>query len=284
MKRKIVFLTMMMALAGEAAIVYRGRLVPNSQPNAATTFSGVVTRDMTFTIYDEGGTPCCKVERKGVRIAPGGTFSVVLESPELTESVKLGEAASIGLAVGKAPEIQPRRHLLPLGRVNHATVADGLAPDAQVRTLTANNLVCDTLTAKGSVMAKRVIGADGRLNRIAYRLPSVGPDETLELVRGDGITVFGTCQRMMLKNGADTMSAKAGDALCEAPGDGVATICCMTTQDASKSQGGPATSFVRFCRKGESICVPSEWTSVKGKDTAKFAVDFHPFVTAANDR
>lgn len=278
MKRTIAFLTMMMvALAGEAAIVYRGRLVPNSRTGTATTFSGAVTRDMTFRLYDAGGTRCCTVERKGVPIAPDGTFSVVLESAEVTESVTKGEAVSIGLSIGKAPEITPRRHLLPLGRVNHATVAGGLARDARVGTLTSKALVCDSLTVNGRVSVKSVVGTDGGLDRIAYRLPPVGFGESLELVRGDGLSVFGTCQQMKLDNGQTTKAASPGDYLCRAPADGAVTIRCVSS--------GRSFSFARFCRKNELIRVPFERYSVSDRSQPTgFAVDFHPFFSDVSDK
>lgn len=290
MKRQFLFVAVLAGvLAGEAAITYRGRLALNTRPGETVTFAADATREMTFRVYDEKSTVRWSTNLT-VRVATNGTFAAVLDAPDLTDLVTNETAAAIGLSIGSAAEIQPRQQLLPIARVNHATSAGGLVRDAQVKSLTANVLVCDTLAA--SNLTARTLGSaepGGRLGRIAYNLrDEIGPGKRVEFVYGDGLSVFGGRQVL-----ATNVTAGPSEYLCSAPTNGVATIRCVETQedvavlgvkDILRIVSWPHCSIVRFCTGGAIHAPgPNEWWF--GNDNGpsassirvKFAVDFHPF-------
>ena len=285
-------LAVSLAFSGEAAIVYQGRLARNGEAIMVQEFPNGASKQLTFRVYGEQDAVWST--NMTVAVATNGAFTAILDDPGLTAMVTNGLARQIGLSIGDAKEIWPRRALLPLAAVQRAEVGARLVPKASVGTLTERKkLTCRNLRVDGDI---KIVGSamTSRTDRVSYELPEIGDNETLRLKCGKGIHVFGPMQVLPLNNGG--RASGGGAELAEAPADGVATVICNETLEERDYENkrlmpSPCFSVVQFCRKGDKICVPSNWKFDCTTDTfapdpqrkyyesCSFKVQFRPFLT-----
>lgn len=254
MKRMFAFVFgLTMVASASAAIVYQGRL---ATANGALTLNDVVDKKMTFRVYDEKDAERWSTNLT-VTVATDGSFSAVLDAPGLTEAIAADKAATVGLSVGDAPEIQPRRRLLPVPLVERANTVSRLDPVTVVGRLNAKGLECGDLWSEGEV---KVFGTFGTPDPVRLRECVVGEGSTLKLGRGcAGVSVFG----------------KPVEDGFQAPSDGVAFVSEISTRHQERfgfdeiHVVGP--SYVQFCKAGQGPVALRE----------DFRVIFYPFRTDA---
>lgn len=279
------------ALTGESSVVYRGRLVRAENPRAVCPFEPDTVKTMTFTVYDGTANHVCDITQD-VPIEANGLFTAILDDPQLQASITNGTATEIGLRIGNAKEIQPRRKLLPTLRAETVARAAGLARKATVGTLVANDVTSQNLRVDGNlVLGKGVRSADGKpVKRFAYRIsPSAGNPLNVKTAKDGTVSVFGKAQNLTPEYGDAKNTYLAGATIASAPEDGVATITCTDSlpygDSLYSSCGAPCCSTVVFCKKGDAIKVPSGWrcsredrSNVYVDEPRHFAVRFHPFI------
>lgn len=248
-----------------AAIVYQGRL---ATANGALTLKDVVDKKMTFRVYDEKGAERWSTNLT-VTVATDGSFSAVLDAPELTAAIAEDKAATVGLTVGDAPELQPRRRLLPVPVVERANTVSRLDSATIVERLNAKGLVCGDLVSASEV---KVFGTFDTPGPVRLRQCVVGEYDTLKIGRGlAGVSALGEPIEPVV---GDCLSA--GESLAKAPSDGLVFVSEVRT---SKGRLGfdethvVGSSFVQFCKAGDEITSPV--------DIENYRVIFYPFRTDA---
>lgn len=283
------------ALTGESSVVYRGRLVNVDDPRAVCPFEPGATKAMTFKVYGvapNGGTGWLFDIMRDVPIETNGLFTVILDHPDLQAAVTNGTATEIGLQIGNAREIKPRRKLLPTPRTATAACAAGLARNATVGSLAAGVVTSQNFRVNGDLsIGKGIHAADGKpVKRLSYRIsPSADNLVKVKPSAGGMVSVFGNAMELTAEygfehGGAEEKWYQAGETITTAPEDGVATITCSDSipfDNYRYSQGGsPCCSTVVFCKKGDAIKVPSKWRcGMNGAfEKRHFAVRFHPFI------
>ena len=281
-----ILMAAVIALTGESSVVYRGRLVRADNPQAECSFEPGTVKEMTFTAYDGAARFVCDI-RRTVSIEASGLFTVVLDDPRLQAAIANGTATEIGLRVGNAKEIQPRRKLLQTPRVETAARAAGLARKATVGTLAANVVNSQNFCVNGSfTVGKEIRFADGKpVKRLAYRVsPSAGNPLNVKTDKDGTVSVFGNARNLTPEYGDAKKAYRAGETIATAPEDGVATITCTDSLPYLSVEyeisGSPCCSTVVFCKAGDAIKVPSGWRYEKNgsSEGGHFAVRFHPFI------
>ena len=253
----------------DAAVVYRGRLADMRDPQQTLTFGG--TKTMTFKFYNDDGVEQPGLDfRQEVPLEADGSFTVHLDSAELTAAIQAGTATQVGLTIGRAArEIQPRRKLLPTARAAQAVTASGLSRGATVGTLTAETLEANKVSVRGDLTVGGAI------------VPSVG-GQRFNQTPGYAVKMSDQGGRLALEGYTKVFGDvvflgdkkyEAGKNLCTAPADGVAVIACkdrIIFQPGDSAQGretshslygeSPNCSVVQFCHQGEAIKVPEGWS------------------------
>lgn len=313
MKKSIAILVFLgIAWNGTAAVVYRGRLALAERPQEIQSFSG--TKTMTFRFYDDTGVQQGAAIVRDVPLERDGTFSVLLDSAELTENLEASRATQVGLTIGNAAkELRPLRKLLPMAQATEATRAAGLAAKAKVGRMTARDIVAKKLSVRGNLSVGGAIKPDDKdgtngFDRVAYAV-QLGEGAKLRSEIG-GLCLLGE-PIMLTPNFGSSKAVRAGQPIPDsngkpviAPEDGIATISCvdsLSEADIADGNGhfnnevgdffGSRYSanclVVKFCRKGETIMVPDGWnwqpaTSryIRDAELKRFSVRFHPFVNA----
>ena len=272
------------------------------------SFSG--TKTMTFRFYDDTGVQQGAAIVRDVPLETNGTFSVLLDTAELTENLQAGKATQVGVTIGSAAkEIRPLRKLLPMVQAAEASQAAGLAVRPKVGEMTARDVVTKKVTVGGDLTVGGAIRPDDGTNvfdRVAY---TVRLGEGAKLCAKDGLRVFDKPKMLTPDYGA-SMTVGPGQPIPDADGkpvvapeDGVATISCVDSlSDADVADGnsffpveggffGSRYSanclVVKFCRKGDTINVPDGWSwhqstssrAVQSAELKRFSVRFHPFVS-----
>lgn len=276
------------ALTGESSVVYRGRLVNADNPRAVCPFKPGTQKEMTFTAYDGAAKYVCEIKRS-VLIETNGLFTIILDDPLLQAAVTNGTAVEIGLRVGNAKEIYPRRKLLPTPRTATAARAAGLAREATVGALAAGVVTSQNFRVNGALsIGKGIHAADGKpIKRFAYKL-SPGADKQVNIKpdRGGTVSVFGKAMNLTNEHGDPDWLYKAGATITTAPEDGVATITCTDSVPFNDYNytwsSAPCCSTVVFYKKNDAITVPLGWECINTNGVSEkrhFAVRFHPFIT-----
>ena len=229
------------ASAQAKLFVYRGTFTDLSTGKPVTGGS----YDMTFRFYasDEDGAPAlasCAVP--GVPVNPDGSFEAVVGNDELAICVATGTVTHVGLTVGNAPELKPRRELRPVVGVNRALVADRGAPDLTIGILAASQLpLVSSLAANGAEISGDIVATNN--SAIAVQPFSVHEGERTVVRRGLGVKVFGAPQGPMRFDGP----VRQNQVLTNAPCDCVALI-------HSNAEAMPGV--VQFYGKGDEIRCP----------------------------
>lgn len=302
MKRMILAVIAVAACSVEASVMYRGRLVNAENPDAGQLVSSG-SKKMTFRFYDDLGLQQGEPLVREVPLETNGMFTVLLDSPELTEAIRAGRATQVGLTVGDAAnEIRPLRKLLPTARAAQADAAAGLSRGAKVGKMTAacveagRMAVGVNLTVGGAI---KPVTKGMKLDQTSYTVRMEAgsklrmKDGTLAVL-GEPILLSPDLAKGCRPVGAGDTTMGPGGTAIVAPADGVATICCvetLKTSEVNSSDGrqgayyatayAPCCSVVRFYEKGRVISAPAGWSwqpTNKWNEEKRFIVRFHPFV------
>ena len=306
MKRTILAVVAAAACSVEAAVMYRGRLMDAEHPDAKVQCFGK-SKKMTFRFYDDSGVRQGEPLVRNVPLETNGMFTVLLDTPELSNALREGKATQVGLTVGDAAnEIRPLRKLLPTARAVQADAATGLSRGAKVGKMTATCVEAEELAVGGNLTVGGAIKPVGEGFVSTQTVYKVRLGKKSKLRAKDGKIVVLDEPELLTPNLAQGCpSVKAGEVIKDpngravvAPADGIATISCveslkqaevngsapMDTQGRGKyyaSAYSPCCSVVRFCKKGEEIKVPAGWSWQPwgGEDRGmRFTVRFHRFV------
>lgn len=134
-------------------LVYRGRLV---KPGSSAVEQ--CSLEMTFNLYADKNstTPSWTKTMNGVAVNADGLFQVALSGDGLSEAIRSGKAAWIGVCVAGGNEQYPRQELMASARSDKAERAGALAAspaidEAEVKRVEASAMTVKTLSADGGI-------------------------------------------------------------------------------------------------------------------------------------
>lgn len=244
------------SFASLPCIVYRGSLVETS---TKVWPQGVSRFDLTmhFGVYDtdaQGAAPLWKTPDNGMRVQvnPDGTFEAVLADEKLAALITTGMVTHVGLALGNAAELTPRRALRPVATATRALVAEGGAADMKIGTLDTKSVAAKALSVGIAEIAGTLTLEKGGVTVEPFTVPD---GESTRLLRGDGVKVFGSKVPADLTKGKRDRVA-ANEKIVQAPADGVALVHCV-----GSTLNIPGT--IQFCRKDDWIVSPAAASDVK---------------------
>ena len=242
------------SVAALPCIVYRGSLVETATgewPQNVDRF----TQTMHFSVYDtdvQGTAPLWKTPDSGMRVQvnPDGTFEAVLADETLAALITTGTVTHVGLMLGTAAEITPRRALRPVATATRALVAERGTSDMKIGTLSTKTVAAKSLSVGTAEVAGTLTVERGSVTVEPFTVPE---GESTRLLRGDGVTVFDSKDPAVLRSGR---SVSTKERIVRAPADGVALIHC-----AGSTLRIPGT--ILFCRSGDWIISPASANDVK---------------------
>lgn len=242
------------AFTAEASIVYRGRLYKGAKADT-TDFEKGTTYKMAFRLYNlqNGGDPLYTFVSNSVPVSRDGNFEVCLEGSEV-DALFTNRTVYVGLSIGDANELVPRRQILSLPLAGRADTADAIGENPYVGSLTAKELQAKRLSA-GTLEVKGNLKTTSTGDQAAIQMVPV-KDTALDLT-GRELSVFGEPQTL------------SGGSPWTAPADGVAYIYTASANSAPKFGG-----LIRLCRRGDSISAP-----VTAPSGHSYGVRFYPFLT-----
>lgn len=226
--------------------VYRGTFTDLTTNRPIT--GGVY--DMTFRFYDsdeDGATPLTVYAVSSVPINSDGSFDVLIGNDALASLVATGTVTYVGLSVGNAPELKPRRELRPVVGVNRAAVADRGTPNLTIGLLAASQVpFASSLAANGAEIAGDIVATN--CGAIAVSRFSVHDGERTVIRRGAGVKVFASPISLKLNRVKPSgESYRQNEVLATASEDGVVLV-------HSDSENMPGV--VQFYGKGDEIRCP----------------------------
>lgn len=242
------------SVAALPCIVYRGSLVETATgawPQNVDRF----TQTMHFSVYDtdvQGTAPLWKTPDNGMRVQvnPDGTFEAVLADETLAALITTGTVTHVGLMLGTAAEITPRRALRPVATATRALVAERGTSDMKIGTLSTKTVAAKSLSVGTAEVAGTLTVEKGSVTVEPF---TVTEGESTRLLRGDGVTVFDSKDPAVLASGR---RVSTNERIVRAPADGVALIHCV----------GPTLKIpgtIQFCRKDDWIISPASANDVK---------------------
>ncbi len=256
-----VLLAGLLASPSQAAILYRGRLTQSL--GGETRFDAGASYPMVFRLYrlPQGGEAFFVSESRDVAVDTDGSFETVLDDPAIDGAFK-DDCASVyvGLTLDGGRELMPRRQILMLPNVEHATQANGLAANPAVASLEAQGFNAGSVSV-GWLSAKHL-----KVNQTqgAISMQKVAGEEADGLdLTSNKVSLFGEQKEIVTGKTASSV----GETLADAPADGVAVIFAVPTSERQPI----CTGVVRFCRKGDAIAAPTA--------AEPLTVRFYSFVT-----
>jgi len=264
----VLLATLAVAAAEQPAIVYRGRLVKALDP-AADAFDSATTRRITCRVYNGeiDATPVFESVQDNVTIAKDGSFELLLQGDALTAAIVAGTARYVGVAVGTAPEIMPRRRLLPLPRVTHASTAEALGNSGRIAELSVTNVLATTELSVGTLSVGGTLSSASQTGTVNLSCVTPESGKTVNFGRAGNTQVFSSEAGRGWREVASVGSCRKAQRLWTATDDGVVLL----HQKTPPSSGDRVLAIPVFCEKGDDIISPC---TLKGNLT----VSFRPFI------
>lgn len=252
-------------LAALPVITYRGRLV---NVTSGEYPAGVEKHNqmMTFRVYDtdmQGATAIWSSGRKFIPVNPDGSFEAQFGDATLAELIVTGTVTHVGLQLGEAAEITPRRALRSIAAATRALVAEGVTDDVKIGTLSAATVGAKSMSVSLAEISEslKVDAGDIRIEPFALL-----EGESTRLRRGKGMKVFSDDPPRDL---GIFVNVRPQQVLEKAPADGVALIHCVRMRTIGVMWIPDYYSFndmpgiIQFCRKDDEIKTPISATAVK---------------------
>lgn len=234
--------------AAVRSVSYHGQFL-DALTGAPATFAPGTTKNLEFIGYGDaaGSEKIWSTVVQGVPVNPDGSFETAFGDMDLAGHIATGKVTHVGMKLFGAPGsgIGSPRALSPVVSVNRVLVAEGLAADAKIGTVTTKAATANLLDVASAEIAgpMNVSGKDGNVSVRPFALET----GVTTIGRGQGVKVWGMASNLC------TRVASAGAVLWNAPADGVAVIHCVSTNSAAISVPG----VIQFCRKDDEIKMPA---------------------------
>lgn len=234
--------------AAVRSVSYHGQFL-DALTGAPATFAPGTTKNLEFIGYGDaaGSEKVWSTVVQGVPVNPDGSFETAFGDMDLAGHIATGRVTHIGMKLfGAAGSgIGSPRALSPVVSVNRALVAEDLAADAKIGTVTTKAATANLLDVASAEIAGPMVvsGKDGNVRVRPFTLET----GVTTIGRGQGVKVWGAPRNLCTK------AASAGDVLDTAPADGVAVIHCVGTGSAAISVPG----VIQFCRQNDEIRMPA---------------------------
>jgi hypothetical protein len=251
----------------EPVLVYRGRLVDVENASRPVVDTGK-EKSMKFSVYPllSGGTAVF-TRTLSVPVNKDGSFEAALSGPALTAAIADGTAKYVGVSIGNAPEIQPRRALLTEPFVVRAGRADTLGGTIYVSELEAGEVKADSVSA-ATLSVGGCLRTLNTNDTVRLSAVNVRRDATLKLGRPGTLRVFASGAEPEVLNAGKTWERGEIVVPGDATRNGVALFCDAETSGTPMMLAVPV-----FVTEGEPLRAPAA-----ARRTTR--VLFYPFASA----